>query len=102
MSEGTEQPQEAEKAANGNPTEMGDVSLVYDVPVTLNVQLGEGVLTIGDLLKCGKGSVIPLSQKVGDPFVVMLQKRAIAEGEIVEAGGHLGIKITNVIKVSET
>jgi flagellar motor switch protein FliN/FliY len=75
-----------------------DLSLVYDVPVTLKVLLGETALTIGEILKCGKGSVIPLNQKVGDPFLVILQKKAIAEGEIVQAGENFGIKITNILK----
>lgn len=78
-----------------------DVSFVYDLPVTLHVMLGDATLTIGDVLKCGKGSVIPLNQKIGDPFVIMLHKRPIAHGEIVEAGDHLGIKVTNVLKERE-
>lgn len=94
----------AEETTTAAPAEAGhpeDLSLVYDVPVTLHVRLGEATLTIGDILKCGKGSVIPLNQKVGDPFLVMLQKKPIAEGEVVEAGDHLGIKITNIIKTPE-
>lgn len=75
-------------------------TFLYDVPVTLKVILGDATLTIGDILKCGKGSVIPLKQKVGDPFVVMLHNRPVAEGEVVAAGEHLGIKITNVIRPS--
>lgn len=77
-----------------------DLSLVYDVPVKLHVRLGETTLTIGEILKCGKGSVIPLQQKIGDPFQIMLQSRPLAEGEIVEADDHLAIKITNIFKVS--
>ncbi|MBI4239301.1 MAG: FliM/FliN family flagellar motor switch protein [Deltaproteobacteria bacterium] len=93
----------AEEGATGTATAeagidgvTGDVSFLYDVPVTMQVMLGEATLTIGDIMKCGKGSVIPLKQKVGDPFVVLLQNRVIAEGEVVAAGEHLGIKITNV------
>lgn len=75
-----------------------DFSLLKDVPLTLQVHLGEATLTISDIMKCGKGSVIPLNQKVGDPFVIMLQQKPIAEGEVVEAGGQLGIKVTNVFR----
>ncbi len=74
-----------------------DLSLVMDVPVTLQVFLGEATLTVEEILKCGKGSVIPLNQKVGEPFLVLLQKKPIAQGEIVQAGENLGIKITNVM-----
>ncbi len=89
----------APEAAESTSVEGGDdLSIVYDVPVTLHVYLGESTLSIGDILKCTKGSIIPLNQKVGDPFKIMLEKRALAEGEIVEAGDRLGIKITNIIK----
>ncbi|MBX7148465.1 FliM/FliN family flagellar motor switch protein [bacterium] len=74
------------------------LSLVQDVPLVLQVQLGEAVMTIGDVLKCGKGSVIPLNQKAGDPFKIFLESRLLAEGEIVEAGESLGIKVTKVYK----
>ncbi len=80
-----------------NTPVMDELSFVYDVPVTLQVMLGEATMTIGDVLKCGKGAVIPLKQKLGDPFLVMIQRRPIAEGEVVEAGDQIGIKITRVI-----
>lgn len=70
--------------------------ILSDVPVTLRVILGEATLTIADVLKCDKGSVIPLGQKVGDPFAIMLHNRVIAEGEVVTTGESLGIKITAV------
>lgn len=93
-----DEPTGAVTADAGTDAVTGDVSFLYDVPVTMRVMLGEATLTIGDILKCGKGSVIPLKQKVGDPFVVLLQNRVIAEGEVVAAGEHLGIKITNVLR----
>lgn len=77
-----------------------EFSFVYDIPVTLRVEMGEATLSIGDLLKCTKGSVIPLNQKVGDPFKIYLRQKPLAEGEIVQAGDHLGIKITTVLKAS--
>lgn len=79
-----------------------DVSFVYNVPVTLKVLLGEATLTVNDVLACGKGSVIPLRQKAGEPFKIYLQDRAIAEGEVVQLEDQLGIKITSVIKAGES
>lgn len=79
-----------------------EMAFVFDVPVTLRVMMGDATITIGDVLKCGKGSVIPLNQKIGDPFVVLLQNRPIAEGEVVEVEQRLGIKITKVLKNTET
>lgn len=91
---------EAQKSPDEKTSATGgeDLSLVLDVPVQIRVLLGEAVLTIGEILKCGKGSVIPLNQKVGSPFTVTLQKKPIAEGEIVQAGENFGIKITQILK----
>ncbi|GEM_PF-6950081 len=91
-------PVAGDAAANAGAT---DMTFVYGVPVTLQVYFGDATVTIGDILKCGKGSVIPLNQKVGDPFTVLLQNRPIAQGEIVEAGETLGIKIINVLTAAE-
>ena len=82
--------------------ETADLKLVYDVPVNLQVMLGDTTLTIGEVLQCQKGSVIPLRQKVGDPFRIYLESRVIAEGEVVDAGGQLGIRITQVISPETT
>ncbi len=99
MSE-AEQAAAAAGAAPSSDGAGGELSFVYDVPVTLQVLLGEATMTIGDVLKCGKGSVIPLNQKVDAPFTLLLQKRPIAEGEVVEAGGQIGIKITKVLRAN--
>lgn len=93
-----ESPVETDTGGDDAGPKPDDLSLVYDVPVTLQVQLGEATLSIGDIMRCGKGSVIPLNQKVGDAFLVTLHKRPLAEGEIVEAGENLGIKITKVLR----
>lgn len=84
------------------PASNDALAFVYDVPVMLQVMMGTATLTIGDILKCGKGSVIPLNQKVGDPFEIKLQNRTIAEGEVVEIDNRLGIKILKVINSDET
>ncbi|EKD41170.1 MAG: Flagellar motor switch protein [uncultured bacterium] len=78
-----------------------ELALFYEIPVDLKVLLGEATLTIGDILKCSKGSVIPLNQKTGDPFKILLDNKPLAEGEVVEANGQVAIKITNVFKSQE-
>ncbi len=100
---------ETQETATANPAAaaLGAISddalsLVKDVPVTLQVLLGETVMSIGDVLKFGKGAVIPLKQKVGQPFTLLLHHKPVAEGEVVEAGENLGIKITNVLKNLDT
>jgi flagellar motor switch protein FliN/FliY len=99
MSEANQEPQAVETKSEKQTDEL---ELFYDIPVDLKVLLGEATLTIRDILKCTKGSVIPLNQKNGEPFKIMLENKPLAEGEVVEADGNVAIKITNVFKTQES
>ena len=94
----SEQIQEAVETPEGKKDEL---EMFYDIPVELKVLLGDATLTIRDILKCTKGSIIPLNQKTGDPFKIILENNPLAEGEVVEANGQIAIKITNVFKTQE-
>ena len=78
-------------------TPIDDLAFVADVPVKLHVELGEATLSIAELMRCGNGSVITLDKRIGEPFLITLNGRPVAEGEVVEDGANLGIRITNVL-----
>jgi len=104
MTDENAEPQQADSPNASADTKSGqkdELELFYDIPVELKVLLGEATLSIRDILKCTKGSVIPLNQKTGDPFKIILENKPLAEGEVVEADGHVAIKITNVFKPQE-
>ncbi len=82
-------------------TDMNDLKFVADVPVNLHVELGNATLTIGELMQCSSGSVITLNKRIGEPFLITLNGRPVAEGEVVEDGANLGVKITNVLHTGD-
>lgn len=88
--------EEAALPAQTGP-DLGDLKFVSDVPVKLHVELGQATLSIGELMGCGAGSVITLDKRIGEPFLITLNGRPVAEGEVVEDGANLGIRITNVL-----
>lgn len=92
----------SEQSSDGRPkSELGDLAFVSDVPVKLHVELGEATLTIAELMKCGNGSVVALDKRIGEPFLITLNGHPVAEGEVVEDGANLGIRIINVLRKIE-
>ncbi len=78
----------------------GNMELVLRIPVTLKVLLGSASMPIFQLTKLGRGAVIPLDRRVGEPVDVMVNGRIIARGEIVvldEDGSRFGVTLTEMI-----
>ncbi len=78
----------------------GNMDLVLRIPVTLKVLLGSAAMPIFQLTKLGRGAVIPLDRRVGEPVDVMVNGRIIARGEIVvldEDGSRFGVTLTEMI-----
>jgi flagellar motor switch protein FliN len=87
----------AEANGNGQP---GDSS-VYRIPVQVMAVLGKAVLQVNDLLKLGRGAVIELDTKVGEPIEIYVNNRRVAKGELVVQGERLSISMTEVLKIQD-
>jgi flagellar motor switch protein FliN/FliY len=78
----------------------GNLDRVMRIPVTLKVLLGAASMPIFQLAKLGRGAVIPLDRRVGEPVDVMINGRIIARGEIVvldEEGSRFGVTLTEMV-----
>jgi flagellar motor switch protein FliN len=85
-----------EPSASGS----GNLDRVLRIPVTLKVLLGAASMPISQLTKLGRGAVIPLDRRVGEPVDVMINGRIIARGEIVvldEEGSRFGVTLTEMV-----
>ncbi len=71
---------------------------VYDVPVQLSVVLGKTSMQVSHLLKLGRGAVIELDRKVGEPIDIFVNNRLIARGEVVVVEDRIGVTMTEIIK----
>ncbi len=77
-----------------------NIDLVLRIPVTVKVLLGSASMPIFQLTKLGRGAIIPLDRRVGEPVDVMVNGRTIARGEIVvldEDGSRFGVTLTEMI-----
>jgi len=58
-------------------------------------------MTVANILKLGRGAVVKLDTKVGDPVDVVVNGRIVARGEIVvidKEEQRFGITLTDVAK----
>jgi flagellar motor switch protein FliN/FliY len=80
--------------------DQGNITLeaVYDVPVKISVVLGKTTMPVSQLLKLGRGAVIELDRKVGEPIDIYVNNRLVARGEVVVVEDRIGVTMTEIMK----
>lgn len=71
---------------------------VYDIPVQISVVLGKTSMQVNQLLKLGRGAVVELDRKVGEPIDIFVNNRLVARGEVVVVEDRIGVTMTEIIK----
>lgn len=83
-------------AVEGQPA--NDLHAVYDVPVQVSAVLGRTAMPVSQLLRLGRGAVVQLDRKVGEPIDIFVNNRLVARGEVIIDDGHLSVTMTEIIK----
>ena len=87
-------------------TELGDgiasgsevpISMLMDLTLPLSIELGRTRMTVQEILRLGRGSVVQLDRLAGEPIDIYVADRRFAEGEVVVMGEHFGVRITRII-----
>jgi len=60
-----------------------DLEAVYEIPVKIAAVLGQASMLVNQLLKLGRGAVVELDRKVGEPIDIYVNNRLVARGEVV-------------------
>ncbi len=71
---------------------------VYGIPVNISAVLGQSTMQVSQLLKLGRGAVVELDRKVGEPIDIYVNNRLVARGEVVIVEDRLGVTMTEIIK----
>ena len=71
--------------------------VIDSVELDVAVELGNVALTIGELLHLGEGSVVTLTQSVGDDVVLLANGTPVANGEVVVVDGTLGFRVSTIV-----
>jgi flagellar motor switch protein FliN/FliY len=75
------------------------VSQVNEVNVELSVVLGRSVLPMQQLLRMGRGAVIPLDAQVNDEVWILANNHPVARGEIQINEERITISVTRAASV---
>lgn len=86
-----------ENGASRSGKDQVDLSLLMDVPLQVTVELGRARLTIEDLLKLSQGSVVELTQLIGEPLNILVNNKLMAHGEAVVVKDKFAIRILDVV-----
>lgn len=76
----------------------GEPAAMMGIPVSVQVVLGTAKMPVSQLLALGRGAVIELDRKAGDPVDVTVNGRVVARGEIVLlADQRIGVTLTEIV-----
>lgn len=93
----------ADDIANVFETAGDNITLeaVSDIPVSISVVLGKTSMQVQQLLKLGRGAVVELDRKVGEPVDILVNNRLVARGEVVVVEDKIGVTMTEIIKAEK-
>jgi flagellar motor switch protein FliN/FliY len=89
--------QGSENGHNHESSRQVDLTMLLDVPLQVTVELGRTRMTIESLLKLTQGSVVELTQTVGEPLNIYVNNRLMARGEAVIMKDKFAMRIVDVI-----
>jgi flagellar motor switch protein FliN/FliY len=75
------------------------VSQVQQVNVEISVVLGRSILPMQQLLRMGRGAVIPLDAREHDEVWILANNHPVARGEIQISDEKIAISVTRVANV---
>jgi flagellar motor switch protein FliN/FliY len=89
-------------AQGGAPEPVGgsNLDMIMRIPVTVQIVLGTATMPVANLAKLGRGAVVPLDRRVGEPVDVVVNGKVVARGEVVvvdEDNSRFGISLTEVL-----
>jgi len=73
------------------------LAALLDLTLPVSIELGRTSMTVQELLRLGRGSVVQLDRLAGEPIDIYVSDRRFAEGEVVVLGEHFGVRITRIV-----
>ena len=73
------------------------LGFLLDIPLDITVELGRTEMSINNLLKVGKGTVIKLKNLEDETLRILANSKLIAKGNVVVDNDKYGIRITEIV-----
>ncbi|PLW75573.1 flagellar motor switch protein FliN [Cohaesibacter celericrescens] len=77
-----------------------NLDAILGISVDIQVVLGSASMLVSNLLKLGRGAVIPLDHRVGEPVEVVVNGRVVARGEVIvveDDSSRFGVSLTEIV-----
>src|ERR1700687_1027061 len=92
-------------ARKDQPEGSRNIDAILRIPVEVQVVLGSATMPVANLIKLGRGAVIPLDHRVGEPLDVVVNGRVVARGEVVvveDDNPRFGVSLTEIVGPSSS
>ncbi|MFC4023141.1 flagellar motor switch phosphatase FliY [Oceanobacillus longus] len=84
-----------------NSNEHRNLDMLLDIPLKVTVELGRTKKSIKDILDLSSGSIIELDKLAGEPVDILVNEKLVAEGEVVVIEENFGVRVTDIISLSD-
>ncbi|MDJ0922592.1 MAG: FliM/FliN family flagellar motor switch protein [Henriciella sp.] len=68
-----------------------------DVPVRIDVVLGEARIPMDELMQMSEGDILALESQTSDLVDIYVSDRLMARGRLVIADGQLGVTLSEIV-----
>src|ERR1700755_2303828 len=97
MAQGAQNPDLAELGAGVVSANEVPLAMLMNLALPPSIELGRTRMTVQDILRLGRGSVVQLERLAGEPIDLYVADRRFAEGGVVVLGEHFGARLTRII-----
>lgn len=74
-----------------------NLNAIKDLQLDVRVVLGEAEMTLEDVMRLRKGSVVPLNTQSADPVNIFVNGQLVARGEALNRNGKFCVRLTEVL-----
>lgn len=83
--------------AFSSPDSAINLNAIRDLQLDVRVVLGEAEMTLEEVMRLRKGSVVPLNAQRSDPVNVFVNGQLVARGEALNRNGKFCVRLTEVL-----
>jgi flagellar motor switch protein FliN/FliY len=76
-----------------------NLEAILRIPVVVQAILGTASMPVANLMKLGRGAIVPLDHRIGEPVDIVVNGRVVARGEVVvleEDSSRFGVTLTEI------
>jgi len=87
------------EGVSNDPLSKGDIDInfLFDVQLSIIVEVGRTQMLIRDLLELDEQSIIELDSMVGQPLDIRANDLLVARGEVIVVNEKFAVRITDII-----